>query len=106
MPRREDHCIENTLCLALHGSWLNSKVFSFSANNNQRIIKIKKIPLGKKWKCSYKMKNKTFKANINIPCHLRFKSRYFQNFEYQDNFVRTSEEYMWYDHRVTALPHR
>lgn len=47
------------------------------------------------------MKNKTFKANINIPCHLRFKSRYFQNFEYQENFVRTSEEYMWYDHRVT-----
>lgn len=70
------------------------------------ITKIKKIPLGKKWKCSYKMKNKTFKANINIPCHLRFKSRYFQNFEYQENFVRTSEEYMWYDHRVTALPHR
>lgn len=82
------------------------KFFSFSANNNQRITKIKKIPLGKKWKCSYKMKNKTFKANINIPCHLRFKSRYFQNFEYQENFVRTSEEYMWYDHRVTALPHR
>lgn len=52
------------------------------------------------------MKNKTFKANIHIPCHLRFKSRYFQNFEYQENFVRTSEEYMWYDHRVTALPHR
>lgn len=30
------------------------------------------------------MKNKTFKANINIPFHLRFKSRYFQNFEYQE----------------------
>lgn len=36
------------------------------------------------------MKNKTFKANINIPCHLRFKSRYFQNFEYQENFVKST----------------
>lgn len=54
---------------------VNSKVCHLSANNNQRIIKIKKYHL-KKNVNSYKIKDKIFKANTNMQCHVQFKSRY------------------------------